>query len=130
MPGLIFVSAHWKELDDRIRVAIKTKPEIVPMDMVPRPYWENYPINIDTKLAASVVKLLDEAGFPNVREDPTFDWHDDTITPARRMFPDGTPLAPVISLNTRYNPTFHVKISKALGHLRKEGILMCISTGT
>lgn len=53
------------------------------MDMVPRSYWENYPINIDTGLATRVVQLLTKAGFPDVDEDPEFDWHDDTITPAR-----------------------------------------------
>ncbi|KAF5529620.1 catalytic subunit of aromatic ring-opening dioxygenase [Fusarium mexicanum] len=127
--GLIFIGAHWEELDDRIRVATKTKPEVVQMDMVPRSYWENYRINIDIKLAERVVKLLDDAGFPDVREDPTFDWHDDTITPARWMFPDGTPPATVVSLNARYNPTFHVKIGKALSALRREGILICGTGG-
>ncbi|KAM0472433.1 hypothetical protein ACHAP7_008586 [Fusarium lateritium] len=127
--GLIFIGAHWEELKDRIRVATKTKPEVVQMDMVPRSYWENYPINIDTGLAARVVRLLSKAGFPDVKEDPDFDWHDDTITPARWMFPDGTPPATVVSLNARYNPTFHVKIGKALRELRKEGILICGTGG-
>ncbi|KAJ4247100.1 hypothetical protein NW762_013238 [Fusarium torreyae] len=127
--GLIFIGAHWEELDDRIRVATKTNPAVVQMDMVPRSYWENYPINIDIKLASRVVTLLNDAGFPDVEEDPTFDWHDDTITPARWMFPDGTPPATVVSLNARYNPTFHVKIGKALGQLRKEGILICGTGG-
>ena len=127
--GVVFIGAHWEELDDGVRVATKTKPGVVQMDMVPREYWETYPINIDTDLAKKVVRLLREHHFKDVEEDPTFDWHDDTITPARWMFPDGTPPATVVSLNARYKPIFHVKIGRALRQLRKEGILLCGTGG-
>lgn len=129
MKGLVFIGAHWEALDDRIRVATKQKPKIVQMDMVPRSYWENYPINVDVGLAKRVVQLLRDHNFPDTEEDPTFDWHDDTITPSRWMFPEGTPPATVVSLNARYNPIFHAKIGKALSELRKEGILLCGTGG-
>ena len=99
------------------------------MDIVPRSFWENYPINVDLSLARRVVSLLRDHGFEDVEEDPTFDWHDDTITPSRWMFPDGTPPATVVSLNARYNPVFHAKIGKALRALRGEGILLCGTGG-
>jgi aromatic ring-opening dioxygenase catalytic subunit (LigB family) len=99
------------------------------MDLVPKSYWEHYPINIDLDLAKKVVGLLKNAGFDDVEEDPTFDWHDDTITPARWMFPDGTPPATVISMNARFDPIFHVKIGRALHELRKDGILICGTGG-
>ena len=99
------------------------------MDMVPRSYWENYPINVDLNLAKRTVSLLRAAGFDDVEEDPTFDWHDDTVTPARWMFPEGTPSATVVSMNARYSPTFHVKIGRALSQLRKESILLCGTGG-
>jgi aromatic ring-opening dioxygenase catalytic subunit (LigB family) len=99
------------------------------MDMVPRSYWENYPINVDTALVHRVVNLLRDHNFQDVEEDPNFDWHDDTITPARWMFPEGTPPATVISLNARFNPIFHIKIGRALRQLRKEGILLCGTGG-
>lgn len=99
------------------------------MDMVPRSYWENYPINVDIDLARRVINLLRGAEFTDVDEDPEFDWHDDTVTPARWMFPDGTPPATVISMNARYNPVFHVKIGRALRVLRQEGILLCGTGG-
>jgi aromatic ring-opening dioxygenase catalytic subunit (LigB family) len=127
--AIVFVGAHWEELDDRIRVATKEKPGIVQMDMVPREYWENYPINVDVQLAKKVVALLRGSGFRDVEEDPEFDWHDDTVTPARWMFPDGTPPATVVSLNARYNAVFHVKIGRALSSLRKEGVLLCGTGG-
>ena len=127
--GVVFVGAHWEELDDRIRVATKKLPDIVQMDMVPRQYWETYPLNVDVKLAGRVIDLLHNAGFTDVQEDAGFDWHDDTITPARWMFPKGTPPATVVSLNARYNPVFHIKIGRALRELRKEGILICGTGG-
>ncbi|TIC91644.1 4,5-DOPA dioxygenase extradiol 1 [Colletotrichum higginsianum] len=99
------------------------------MDMVPCEYWEDYAINIDLNLADKVMASLRDAGFPDVKEDPTFDWHDDTVTPSRWMFPDGTPPATVVSLNARYNAAFHVKIGRALGRLRKDGILLCGTGG-
>ena len=129
MKGLVFIGAHWEELDDRIRIATKEKPEIVQMDMVTRSYWENYKINIDLGLANRVMQLLRDNNFEDVEEDPTFDWHDDTVTPSTWMFPEGTPPATVVSMNARFNPVFHAKIGNALSQLRKEGILLCGTGG-
>lgn len=129
MKGLVFIGAHWEELNDRIRVATKTKPNIVQMEMVPRSHWEGYPINVDLKLAKDIVELLRDAGFNDVEEDPDFDWHDDTVTPAKWMFPGGTPPATVVSLNARYNPIFHLRIGRALRQLRARGILVCGTGG-
>ncbi|KAH8803324.1 aromatic ring-opening dioxygenase [Xylogone sp. PMI_703] len=127
--GVVFIGAHWEELDDRIRVAAKVKPGIAQMEMIERSLWENYPINVDLSLVRRVVKLLREYNFKDVEEDPNFDWHDDTVTPAKWMFPDGTPPTTVVSLNARFNPVFHVKIGRALRQLRKEGILVCGTGG-
>ena len=126
--GVVFIGAHWEELGDRIRVATKFDPDRVQMDLVPRSYWEDYPINVSQDLAHRVIDLLRSSQFRDVEADPTFDWHDDTITPARWMFPDGTPPTTVVSLNARFNPVFHVKIGKALSQLRSQGVLI-IGTG-
>jgi len=126
--GVVFIGAHWEELGDRIRVATKFNPDRVQMDMVPEEYWRDFPINVDEELAQRVMKLLREKQFRDVEADPNFDWHDDTITPARWMFPDGTPPATVISLNGRFQPSFHTRIGKALASLRAEGILI-VGTG-
>ncbi|KAH8879510.1 aromatic ring-opening dioxygenase [Thozetella sp. PMI_491] len=126
--GVVFIGAHWEELGDRIRIATKFDPAKVQMDMVPRAYWEKYPINVSEELAGTVMDLLREHQFTDVEADPTFDWHDDTITPARWLFPEGTPPSTVVSLNARYNPVFHVRIGRALSKLREAGILI-IGTG-
>ena len=97
--------------------------------MVPRQHWADYKINIDVSLAKRVVSLLRDQDFPDVEEDPDFDWHDDTVTPAKWMFPEGTPPATVISMNARFDPVFHVRIGQAISSLRKEGILI-IGTGS
>lgn len=128
--GVVFVGAHWEELGDRIRVANKFTPARVQMDMVPPSYWEKYPINVSQELADKVVALLREpqSSFVDVELDPTFDWHDDTVTPLRWMFPDGSPPTTVVSLNARYNPVLHVNLGKVLARLREEGILI-VTTG-
>ncbi|KAL5603980.1 hypothetical protein FOVSG1_006730 [Fusarium oxysporum f. sp. vasinfectum] len=92
--------------------------------MVPREYWENYPINVSPDLGRSVISLLRDAGFQDVEEDPEAVWHDDNVTPSRWMFPEGTPPATSVSINARYNPVFHIKIGQALRPLRKKGILV------
>ena len=126
--GVVFIGAHWEELDDGIRVATKLNPNKAQMDIVDPKYWKDYPVNVSIDLAERVISLLKEYHFRDVKADPTFDWHDDTITPARWMFPEGTPPTTVISLNARFNPVFHVRIGRALGELRKEGI-MIVGTG-
>lgn len=98
------------------------------MDLVPEEYWRDYPINVSEDLADRVIQLLRSKQFEDVEADPTFDWHDDTITPARWMFPEGTPPATVVSLNARFEPSFHARIGMALGKLREEGILI-VGTG-
>ncbi|KAI5859645.1 Extradiol ring-cleavage dioxygenase, class III enzyme, subunit B [Durotheca rogersii] len=121
--GIVYICSHWTELDDRIRVGTKAKPEVLQMDVVPREKWEHYPINVSPALGRSVVSLLRGAGFLDAEEDPGAAWHDDNLTPSRWLFPEGTPPATSVSLNTRYDPIFHVKIGEALRPLRKENVL-------
>lgn len=126
--GVVLIGAHWEEKGEKLRVATKFEPGRAQMDMVPREYWEKYPINVSKELADRVIDLLRAHQFRDVEPDPTFDWHDDTITPCRWMFPAGTPPTTVVSLNARFQPTFHSKIGIALGQLRAEGILI-VGTG-
>lgn len=100
------------------------------MGLVPPKYWRDYRINVDAGLASKVIKLLKAQGFSDVDQDPEFDWHDDTITPMKWMFPDGTPPATVISMNARFDPVFHVRIGQAIQSLRHEGILIMGTGGT
>jgi aromatic ring-opening dioxygenase catalytic subunit (LigB family) len=100
------------------------------MEMVDTKYWKDYPVNVSIDLAERVIALLKKNHFKDVKADPTFDWHDDTITPATWMFPEGTPTATVISLNARFNPVFHVRIGRALGELKKEGVMIVGTGGT
>lgn len=100
------------------------------MALVPKKHWENYQINVDPKLARKVINLLQGQGFTDVDEDPDFDWHDDTITPLKWMYPDGTPPATVISMNARFDPVFHVRMGQAIRSLSNHGILVIGSGGT
>ena len=97
--------------------------------MVPEKEWKDYPVNVDVKLSRRVVQLLREAQFKDVEEDPTFDWHVDSIIPSKWMFPSGTPPATIVSMNARFDPIFHVRIGRALRKLRSEGILILCTGG-
>ncbi|KAL6704971.1 hypothetical protein ACN47E_007374 [Coniothyrium glycines] len=115
--AVVFIGAHWEEVGDRIRVATKVHPGKAQMDMVPREYWENYQINVDVDLARRIIGLLHDAGFPDVGEDSTFDWHDDTITPARWMFPEETPPATVVGRKpASWAIEFEKSVSDVIAH--------------
>ncbi|KAL6165456.1 hypothetical protein ACJQWK_08682 [Exserohilum turcicum] len=122
--GIVYVCSHWVEEDDRIRVSTGEHPQVTHMELVPRRYWENYPINVSPELGRRVVSVLKAAGLPDVDEDPNAQWHDDTLTPSRWMFPEGNPPATCVSINARYDPIVHIKLGRALRPLRSEGILI------
>ena len=56
-------------------------------------------------------------------------WIHDTMIPLKWMFPHGTPPCTQISLNTKYEPSFHSYVGKLLGPLRDERILIVGSGG-
>jgi hypothetical protein len=49
------------------------------MEMVDPKYWKDYLVNVSKDHTEQVISLLKEFRF---KTDPTFDWHDDNITPA------------------------------------------------
>lgn len=58
--GVVFIGAHWEELDDSIRVATKLNPDKAQIDMVDPEYWKDYPVNVSIDLAERVNSALKE----------------------------------------------------------------------
>ncbi|KAF5018560.1 hypothetical protein F66182_9454 [Fusarium sp. NRRL 66182] len=127
--GVVYINSHWTELDNKIRVCSNPNPPIF-LPLVSKERYENYPINIDQKLAHQVVDLLRGAGFSDVDDDPSSHWEDAPTTPSLWMFPQGTLPCTTVSLNGRYDPVFHVKMGQALRPLREQGILIVASGAT
>lgn len=56
------------------------------------------------------------------------DWVHDSVIPLKWMFPQACPPTTLISLNTKYNPTFHARLGQILSVLRDDDILL-LGTG-
>jgi aromatic ring-opening dioxygenase catalytic subunit (LigB family) len=67
----------------------------------------------------------------NASGNPKFNWIHDTYLILIRMFPDSSlcPPTAIISMNTRYDPHYHIKVGASLRQLRKEGYLIIGSGG-
>jgi len=65
------------------------------------------------------IELLRNAGL-KAKANSTFDWIHDTYLILIRMFPDGCPPTTLISMNSRYDPHYHVRVGDALSSLRRE----------
>lgn len=72
--------------------------------------------------------MLKAADF-DTEGDAKFDWVHDTYLVLIRMFPDGCPPTTIVSMNSRYDPYFHVKVGTVLRPLRKHGYLIIGSGG-
>ncbi|KAK2734069.1 hypothetical protein FQN55_002937 [Onygenales sp. PD_40] len=125
--GVILMGAHWAATGDRLEVATNPSPQKSPVAYVHPDKYKNYELSPDLPTSHRCISLLREAGF-NVSENPKFDWIHDTYLILIRMFPDKCPPSTIISMNSRYDPHFHLKIGSALRPLRNESYLL-IGTG-
>jgi aromatic ring-opening dioxygenase catalytic subunit (LigB family) len=120
--------AHWDVCGDKIEVATNPAPNKSPVAYVKTSKYANYKLNPDIPTATRCVEMLKSAGF-NASGNPTFDWIHDTYLILIRMFPDGCPPTTIISMNSRYDPHFHVKVGASLRPLRLENYLIIGSGG-
>ncbi|TPX16348.1 uncharacterized protein E0L32_003997 [Thyridium curvatum] len=126
--GVVMMGAHWDALDDKMEVAMNPKPSKSPVAYVQPSKYVDYKLNPDLETGERCISMLTEAGF-DVSGNPTFDWIHDTYLILIRMFPDGCPPTVLISMNTRFDPHYHMKVGAALRPLRKEGYLIIGSGG-
>lgn len=120
--------AHWSALQDKIYVATKPDPQKSPVAYVHPSKYADYKLNPDLATAERCIQMLRAEGF-DAEGDPTFDWIHDTYLILIRMFPQGCPPTTIISMNSRYDPHYHVKVGATLRPLRKEGYLLIGSGG-
>jgi aromatic ring-opening dioxygenase catalytic subunit (LigB family) len=115
-------------LGDRIEVATNPNPAKSPVAYVHPSKYIDYKLNPDLETAERCISILSAAGF-DAHGNPKFDWIHDTYLILIRMFPTGCPPTVLISMNTRFDPHFHMRVGEALRPLRKEGYLLIGSGG-
>jgi len=125
--GVIMMGAHWDCRGDKIQIATNPNPGKSPVAYVHPSKYVDYKLNPDLPTAERCIAMLKDEGF-NVEGNPTFDWIHDTYLILIRMFPGGCPPTVLISLNSRFDPHFHMKVGSALRPLRNENYLF-IGTG-
>ncbi|KKY16835.1 putative aromatic ring-opening dioxygenase family protein [Phaeomoniella chlamydospora] len=126
--GVIIMGAHWDCLADNIQIATNPSPNKSPVAYVHPSKYFDYKLNPDIPTANRCVELLKSAGF-NCTGNSNFDWIHDTYLILIRMFPNGCPPTVIVSLNSRFDPHFHMKVGATLRPLRDENYLIIGSGG-
>ncbi|KIW99954.1 uncharacterized protein Z518_10882 [Rhinocladiella mackenziei CBS 650.93] len=126
--GVVIMGAHWAALNNAVQVATNPSPNKSPVAYVHPSKYVDYKLNPDIPTANRCISMLRAAGF-EAEGNPSFNWIHDTYLILIRMFPSGCPPTTIISMNSRYDPHFHVAMGEALRPLRREGYLLIGSGG-
>ncbi|KAJ9632747.1 hypothetical protein H2204_007622 [Knufia peltigerae] len=126
--GVIMMGAHWDVGGRKVHIAANPNPNPEPVGLVIQSEWTRQKANTDVQTAQRCVNMLKDAGFEAVL-DTEFNWLIDTFPLLSRMFPDGIPPVTIISLNSYFEPHFHLEIGRVLRPLRREGYLFIGSGG-
>lgn len=121
--AIVVVSAHF-ETDG---VAVVTDPNPTTIHdfggFAPELYKMVYPAKGDPELAEAIVERLEKAGLdPHTYEKRGYDHG--TWTPLLLAFPDARIPVVQVSIDPRRDAAWHYGIGKAIGDLRREGILL------
>ncbi|KAL2203517.1 aromatic ring-opening dioxygenase family protein [Sarocladium strictum] len=127
--GVVIMGAHWAATDhDSIEISTNPAPNKSPVAYVHPDKYINYKLNPDPVGAERCIAQLQSEGF-KAKGNPDFDWIHDTYLILIRMFPGGSPPTTIISMNSYFDPHYHVRVGLALRPLREEGYLLIGSGG-
>jgi len=121
--AIVLVSGHW--LARQVRVSAAANPELI-YDYHGFPahtYQLRYPAPGDPALAARLVALLGEAGFP-AEEDHQRGLDHGAFIPLKLVFPEADVPVVQLSLRSDLDASAHLQIGRALAPLRDEGVLI------
>lgn len=121
--AIVLVSGHW--LEQQVRVTAAANPELI-YDYHGFPahtYQLRYPAPGDPALAARLVALLGEAGFP-AEEDHQRGLDHGAFIPLKLVFPEADVPVVQLSLRSDLDASAHLQIGRALAPLRDEGVLI------
>ncbi|KAK5169210.1 hypothetical protein LTR04_006150 [Oleoguttula sp. CCFEE 6159] len=126
--GVVMMGAHWDCVGpSRIEVSTNPNPGKSPVAYVHPSKYVDYKLVPDLEGAQRCIRMLSADGFDASGNDK-FEWIHDTYLILIRMFPGGCPPTTILSLNSRFDPHFHMKVGASLRSLRDEGYLL-IGTG-
>ena len=121
--AIIVFSAHWEENIITIQSGAQPSMMYDYYGFPPAAYSIKYPCQGNSKLAAAVGELLQNAGINCILDDERPYDHGSYI-PLKMMYPDADIPVIQISLNHSLNAAVHLKLGEALKPLLTENVLM------
>lgn len=121
--AVLMVSAHWEE--PVVTVSTAQRPPMLYdyHGFPPAAYAVSWPAPGDPALAEQVRALLAEAHIPS-RADPARGFDHGTFVPLKVTWPEADVPTVQLSLREGLDPAEHLRIGRALGPLRDEGVLI------
>ncbi len=129
--AIIVVSAHW-ETDDEILVTNQTTHKDLLYDYSGFPdhtYKLKYPAKGNPELAQKIVDLAKNSGI-KCGFDSTRNFDHGVFIPLLLMYPAADIPVVEVSINSNFNPKFHIEFGRALQPLREQGVLIIGSGST
>lgn len=121
--AVLVISGHWEE--QGLMISSGANPAMV-YDYNGFPeflYQIKYGAPGSPELAKQVQSLMQDQGI-DLRLDPTRGYDHGTFSIMKVLYPDeDTPIVQ-LSLNSNYDPAFHLKVGRALAPLRDQGVLI------
>ncbi|MDY6951354.1 MAG: class III extradiol ring-cleavage dioxygenase [Thermodesulfobacteriota bacterium] len=125
--AVICASAHWEAV--RPMVTGTSEPETIHDFSGPSVLFDKkYPVAGHPELAKEVVGMLNHAGL-DARIDPSRGLDHGAWVPLMLMYPDANIPVVQLSIQTELDPGHHLALGRALGPLRKDGVLILGSGG-
>eukprot|EP00301_Raphidiophrys_heterophryoidea_P027389 c9635_g1_i2.p1 GENE.c9635_g1_i2~~c9635_g1_i2.p1 ORF type:complete len:282 (-),score=47.87 c9635_g1_i2:176-1021(-) len=125
--AILMISAHWEESKPTIQTQAQPSLYYDYYGFPDEAYNLDYKVPGDPALAQRVSALLQNAGFAKPREDAERGFDHGMFIPMMLMFPEA-PQKRIpcvqLSLLASLDPASHIKMGKALGPLRDEGVLI------
>lgn len=122
--AMLMVSAHWVSRNGFKVTTCAQPPMLYDYHGFPdHTYKVSYPAPGAPWLAQRVNQLLSDAHLP-VEADEARGFDHGVFVPASIMYPDADVPITQLSIDSSYDPAFHLRLGRALAPLRKEGILI------
>jgi aromatic ring-opening dioxygenase catalytic subunit (LigB family) len=123
--AILVITAHW-ETSGVVNISAQSQHTDLYYDYSGFPK-ETYEIKFqpkgDLELSQKVLDLLKQSGIPAVMN-PKRNFDHGVFIPLKLMYPDASIPVVSVSILDNYSPAEHIAIGKALGALRKQGVLI------
>lgn len=127
--ALLVISGHWEEKQFTVQ-SNAAPPLLFDYGGFPAHTYElTWPALGETALSDRVASLLDDAGFPAVK-DTERGFDHGVFIPLKVAFPDADIPCVQLSLRNDLDPLAHLEVGRALAPLRDEGVLIIGSGNT